>query len=149
MADRIAVVENGAIAEIGEKNRIFAAPATRAGARLTGCRNLSAVGERHGTRVTASDWGIELHVPALRDDTTALGIRADRLRPGTGENSFRCRIVREIEEPLTRTLLLRPVGAAAGTPIAWTLPKESRPAIQANEIEICLPPEALLPLRGC
>jgi len=43
MSDRIAIMDNGSIQTIGLKKDVFAAPETRNGATLTGCKNISSV----------------------------------------------------------------------------------------------------------
>lgn len=148
MSDRIAIMANGTVEAIGEKQQVFEDPVTRAGALLTGCKNISAVTRTGADTVFAADWGISLRVPQLTDAVTAIGIRMRQIRAGKGENSFRCRVVEEIEDPFSFTLLLRPVDAAEGSPIGWVLPKEAWQGNRADEVEISLPLEAILCLRG-
>lgn len=147
MADSIAVMAHGRIETVGSKRAVFADPETRAGAILTGCKNISAVRHIDEETVYAVDWGIRLTVPNLTKEITAVGIRMRHIREGGGVNSFRCRVVSEIEDPFYCTLMLRPVNAGPGCPLGWLLEKERRLQIRSDAVEVCLPPESILLLR--
>ncbi len=148
MADKIAVMNNGAIEVIGGKKSVFAAPKTRIGAVLTGCKNISRLEPRSGSLVYAADWGMELTVPGDSSGAAYLGIRMHDICPGGGENAFRCRVVEEIENPFSFTIMLRPVGAEGSVPVGWELDKKLWSELRAREIDINLPKEAILLLEG-
>ncbi len=147
MADSIAIMDEGVIQTVGTKAAVFASPKTRKGAVLTGCKNISAVEPLPEGRVRALDWGIDLKTPPLPENVTAIGIRMHDLRRGAGENSFRCRVAEEIENPFSYTLLLRPVKAQKGVAIAWEVEKALWQESRETELDICLPPECILTLQ--
>ncbi len=149
MSDRIAVMDSGTVQALGTKHEVFAAPQTRKGAVLTGCKNISAIRPLGGGMVQALDWGIPLEAPTAGADTDAVGIRMHDIRAGSGPNSFRCRVAEEIENPFSYTVMLVPLQAACASPIGWELDKALWQSLRADEIEIQLPPAALLPLRDC
>ena len=147
MSHRIAVMDKGRIDTIGSRKAVFSDPQTRSGAVLTGCKNISAIRYEENGMVWATDWGIRLKVPLLPRDTTAIGIRMHSIRQGSGANCFRCHVEEEIENPFSYTIMLLPLNARGGVPIGWELGKAEWERIRAEEVEICLPPEALLLLK--
>ena len=147
MSDQIAVMDSGRIQALGTREQVFAHPMTRRGAMLTGCKFISSAQVLDEGKVLATDWGITLNVPELPQDITAIGIRMHNVVPGPGENCFRCRVVEEIENPFSYSLLLEPVGVTCKAPIGWDLDKETWQKNRAEEVEVCLPAEALLLLR--
>ena len=146
MARSIAVMDNGRIHRAGPREEVFAQPGTRAGAVLTGCKNISPLERLPDGRVRAVDWGMELEV---NDDGRAqyLGIRMHDIRPGGGENSFLCRVVEEIENPFSYTLMLRPLGQEDARPIGWELDKERWRQLRGEQVEISLPRASILLLE--
>lgn len=148
MADRIAVMHSGRVQTCGEKKDVFAAPMTRTGAMLTGCKNISPVERRGNSRIFAAEWGMELAVDSIPENTRYVGIRMHDLCPGEGENSVRCRVTEVIENPFSVVVMLRPVGAERAAAIGWETEKYIWAARQAEELTICLPREKLLMLEG-
>ena len=145
LADSIAVVSNGTIDVFGGKAQVFRNPQTRMSAMLTGCKNISSIETLDATHIRAADWGLTLEVPEIPADVKAVGIRMHDIRPGQGKNAFRCRVVGEIENPFSYTVMLQATPAAA--PVGWEMNKELWRTLRAEEIEVCLPPEALLLLK--
>ena len=82
----------------------------------------------------------------MNDDGRAqyLGIRMHDIRPGGGENSFLCRVVEEIENPFSYTLMLRPLGQEDARPIGWELDKERWRQLRGEQVEISLPRASIL-----
>ena len=141
MSDSIAIMDSGKIERIGPRSDVFADPRTRKGAILTGCKNISPI-RRNGGKIIATDWNVELDLPGLPPDVTAVGIRMKTIRPGPGENSIHCRVAEVIENPFSYTIMLdTPV------PLGWELLKQEWKAIENTEITIHIPNEALLLLR--
>lgn len=138
LSDRVAVMADGHVESIGPKQEIFAQPQTRNGAILTGCRNISKVLPGENGALWAQDWGLSLAMDAA--DCDCVGIRARDIQPGAGENSVLCRVVEEIENPFSVTVMLRPVGAADTTvPLIWELDKEKWHAERGPQQQISLP----------
>ena len=147
LSDSIAVVSDGSIDAVGSKSEVFHNPQTRMGAMLTGCKNISAVEILDENHIRATDWGLTLEVPEIPADTKAVGVRMHDIRPGAGKNTFRCRVVEEIENPFSYTILLQRVNSTGASPIGWVLEKAVWNKLRAPEIGVCLPPEALLLLK--
>ena len=143
--DSIAVVNSGTIDAFGTKAEVFRNPQTRMGAMLTGCKNLSAIEALDSTHIRAVDWDMTLEVPDIPADTKAVGIRMHDIRAGQGKNCFRCRVAGEIENPFSYTVMLR--ASPSAVPVGWEMNKEIWQELRAEQVDICLPPEALLLLK--
>ena len=142
MSDSIAIMDSGKIERIGPRSDVFADPQTRKGAILTGCKNISSIERLENGHVRAADWDMELDLPDLPQEITALGLRMKTIRSGPGENSRHCRVLDVIENPFSYTVMLdTPV------PLGWELLKQEWKAIENTEITIHVPKEALLLLR--
>ena len=146
MSDKIAVMDSGVIQTLGTRAQVFADPRTRKGAILTGCKNVSAVQHRADGSLWAADWGMTLNIPDVPADVTAVGLRMKTIRPGPGENGCLCRVVEEIENPFSYTIMLEPL-TGAPVPIGWEVLKPQWEALRTTEIEIHVPVEAILLLR--
>ena len=145
MADSIAIMNDGRVETLGPKQEVFRAPGTRSGAILTGCKNISRAEPVDQYRVKALDWGLTLKLARPAEGVTAVGVRAHDVRQGEGENLLLCRVEEEIENPFSRLVIARPEGAAS--PIVFETDKERWRAERGQEIQLNLPPEAILPLR--
>ncbi|MBR6028881.1 MAG: ATP-binding cassette domain-containing protein [Clostridia bacterium] len=151
LANVIAVMGSGCIETIGGKHEVFADPATRTGAVLTGCKNVSPVRRTGGQTFMAADWGIPLTLPGAPPDTAYVGIRMHDIRPareGETLNVFRCRVEEEIENPFSFTVMLRPENTAAPLPLGWEMEKPAWERLRAEWVTVCLPQEGLLKLKG-
>lgn len=148
MADSIAVVSDGTVEVFGDKRTVFAAPKTLAGAVLTGCKNISAAKKLGGGQLYAADWGICLSAREIPDSIAYVGVRMHELRLGGGINSFRCKVAQVIENPFSVTVMLQPPGNEGTAPIGLETDHETWQRHRADEVEICMPAEALLLLEG-
>ena len=147
LSDSIAVMRAGALEAIGPKHAVFADPKTRAGAVLTGCKNVSPLQKLDERHVLALDWGMPLALDRDVGDAAYIGIRMHDVVPGEGENAFRCRLAEEIENPFSYTLMLRNADAPDALPVGWETDKAAWRALRAEELTIRLPKESLLLLR--
>ena len=147
MSDSIAIMDSGRIEAIGTKADVFHNPLTRKGAMLTGCKNISAIKILESGQIWATDWDLALEVPRIPEDVSAVGIRMHDIRPGPGKNSYRCRVVEEIENPFSYTIMLKPTQGNWTSLLGWETDKETWKQIRSEEIDISLPPEALLLLK--
>ena len=147
LSDSIAIMDSGKIDTIGPKKAVFSAPQTISGAKLTGCKNISRIKKLDSTHVFALDWGIELSVPPMSDDITAIGIRMHGITAGDGENSFICSVSSEIENPFSHTVMLVPENAEGHTPIGWEMDKAVWAENKSDKIKVSLPQSAILLLR--
>lgn len=142
LADKIAVLHAGRVADYGAKERVFAAPATLQAARLTGCANISPLKPLDDGRVLATDWGIALQAARPLGGAAYLGIRAQDLRAGAGENSFACTVRERIDNPFSVTMLVQ--AAEGGSLIAWETDRETAAKITAGSVVLSLPQEKIL-----
>ena len=147
MSDSIAIMDGGEIQVIGPRSGVFENPRTRKAAILTGCKNISAIERLKDGYVRATDWNMDLFLPDLPSDITAVGVRMKTIRPGAGENQCRCRVVDVLENPFSYTVMLEPLEAPGTMTIGWQMLKQEWEAIQAPELTIRIPSEAILLLR--
>lgn len=147
MSHRIAVMDNGQLETTGSRDEVFLHPKTRKAAILTGCKNISAIERLDNGQIRAVDWGMVLDIPQLPANISAVGIRMHDISPEQGENTFRCNIIHEIENPFSCILMLRPVNSCCSGSIAWELDKECRGKLRGEEVTISLPAKSLLLLK--
>ena len=88
LSDTMALVENGHVTARGTKEAIFAHPRTRAGAALTGCKNLSPITLLPDGRMLADDWGVALAAGTVPKAARYVGIRMHAVQYGPGENEI-------------------------------------------------------------
>ena len=162
ITDRIAIMNNGRIETVGDRHSVFANPGTVYAARMTGCKNVAEAIPLAAARIKVPAWGMELEVPAFTDDITAVGIRMHDIHPGPGRNEFKCKIVEEIENPFSYTIMVTPDRQGDGSsvcrdvqteepspclPIGVELDKPTWEAARAESVTIHIPPENVLLLR--
>ena len=147
MSDSIAIMDGGEIQAIGSRNEVFNNPQTRRGAILTGCKNISAIERLENGFVWATDWDLELNIPNLPQDVTAVGLRMKSIRPGAGENGFICRVTDVIENPFSYTVMLTSVLSGDGASVGWELSREEWETMQADELRVHIPSRSILLLR--
>lgn len=148
LSDRIAIMNNGQVEAIGPRHTVFEDPKTRTGALLTGCKNISRIRKVNDHLIEALDWGIKLVVANKVTDESFAGIRTHEIQAAGEENKFRCKVVKEVENPFSCTVLLRPEGKAPAEPIGWEMDKGTWNRIRAEHIEISLPPGSVMLLKG-
>jgi molybdate transport system ATP-binding protein len=84
----LVIMDAGRVIAAGETPAVFERPPNVRSARLTGCKNISAVEKRGTRRVFARDWGVELATRDEVDDAvTHVGIRAHSLTPAGREEA--------------------------------------------------------------
>ena len=147
MSDSVAIMDGGEIQVIGPRSAVFENPRTRKAAVLTGCKNISAIERLEGGYVRATDWNMDLFLPDLPSEITAVGVRMKTIRPGAGENQCRCRVADVLENPFSYTVMLEPIGASDAKTLGWQMLKQEWEALCADEITIHIPREAILLLR--
>ncbi len=119
LCDRLALMQNGSIDAFGETRRIFACPETRAGAALTGCKNIVSAQKAGERRVFVPEWGITLQTAAqVKDGLKAIGIRAHYFG-NIEENSFHITAEEAIEQPFEWTVRFRYEGQEKNSPSVW------------------------------
>ena len=135
LCERIAVMHNGRIEEIGSVSELMERPATLAALRLTGCKNTSPVEKVGPTSVLALDWGMTFDVGReVPDDVAYLGIRAsyfhvdrDRAAGERGRNSYDLNVARVSDSRFERLVLLDVPRADAPSRLQWRVNKVGVP----------------------
>ena len=92
------------------------APATRAAALLSGCKNVSRAKRAGEYAVECLDWGVTLQTAQrVHEDVTFAGYRAHYfdLVDGPGENVVECRVVRAIDNIFSVIIMLQPANGTA------------------------------------
>ncbi len=147
MSDKIAVMDHGVIQAVGSRKEVFANPQTRSGAVLTGCKNISPIRVLGERKVLALDWDMELELEQDAQDAAYVGIRMHDICAEGEVNCFLCRVVEEIENPFSYTVMLRREGCEGTVPIGWEMEKEVWRRMRKEQLTICLPREAILLLK--
>ena len=107
--DRIAVVEDGHIMEIGTGDDLVIRPQSVAGVKLSGCKNATPAEYAGEHRVRLPKWGVDAETSeAVPRDVVCLGVRAFFLEraDGPGTNCYRVRVDRVSDSRFERTVLL-------------------------------------------
>ena len=128
MCGRIAVMESGKIKIVKETKELFADPESICAASITGCKNIAPARKIGEYEVEVPDWGIRLTTAKpVRDDVTAVGIRAHYFNTKTLQNRADVVYAGEMEEPFEVSVRFRWVGQSADTePLLWRVSKEKR-----------------------
>lgn len=153
LCTRACVLDHGRSEPVQTTHALFASPATLASCLLTGCKNISRARPIPGGRVEALDWGVTFSVyRPLPEGLTHVGVRAHALylADGPGENRFRCRVERVVEEPFSSVILLSVPGGRAGAPrMQMELDKDDFPCMrEQKELWLGCKAEDLLLLNG-
>lgn len=153
MCSELAVMSDGKMILKGETGKIFENPVKMEAARLTGCKNISAI-ERIGLRkLYAKDWKIHLDTAEEIGDTIKyVGIRAHDLKPVeeyTQPNVMEAEYVNSSQEPFEMQYLVRNSKEKEAEPVWWKFSKENKEALESQENlrYIMLPPEKLMLLQ--
>ncbi|SPF47970.1 hypothetical protein SBF1_3990003 [Candidatus Desulfosporosinus infrequens] len=81
MCQQITILEQGTQVEIGSKTAVFEQPRTKAGAKITGCANITGCNLMLKNQIQVNDWGCVLDIgQAVSNKITSVGIRANHLR---------------------------------------------------------------------
>ncbi len=108
MCGTIGVMNNGALTDVQDKESFFAHPSSVVAARLTGCKNITAL-TKDGF---ASDWGIKLSLPEGAGEYKFAGYRAHFFEV-TGEEKrgepdvFEVQVERVIDDTFSKTICFR------------------------------------------
>lgn len=129
------VMDKGNSVIFGNTKEIFENPKHLEAARLTGCKNISAIEKCDTYSVYAKDWGITLETEKpIPSNAKWVGIRAHQLVPVFGERQKNClklQLLDRAELPFEQNLYLKPEhGATSEKPICWFVQKENAKQIQ-------------------
>lgn len=111
-SDELFVIGQGRIMRQGRTKDIFADPKTVEVARLTGCKNFSAVRRIDAHTLEAKDWSINLRMEKeIPDGIEHIGYRAHYFEPVWGDRQENCipfKLVRVDELPFERNYYIMP-----------------------------------------
>ena len=132
LCERICVMHNGHVEEIGSIEDVVRRPQTLAALRLTGCKNTSRARKIGEEEVEALDWGMTFNVGReVPDNVEYLGIRASYFhvdnRAERGRNSYDLHVARVSDSRFERLVLLDAPRADAPTRLQWKVNKVSMP----------------------
>ncbi len=145
LSDQVLVMHNGKKEVCGSREEVFRNPRTRHAALLTGCKNIAPCEMISGSRMRIPQWGLLLNVPMQVHTPTYAGIRMHDICPGEGENTVRCDVVSEIENPFSFVVMLRPANQPDAAPFGWELDKELWHQLRSHQVTIHIPQTAILP----
>lgn len=126
-SEELFVMKDGKILRHGETKDVFHDPGSIDAARLTGCKNYSAVKALDDHTVELTDWGIILNTKReIPGGTRYIGYRAHHFQPIWGEredNCLRFDLARLDELPFEYNYYIRPESAGGSDPdenlICW------------------------------
>ena len=135
-----------------ETKEIFEHPRYLEAAKLTGCKNFSAVQKMGAHEVYALDWELMLHTKEeVTDDITHVGIRGHWMRPAdqAGKNTMGVQVQEYIENTFEHQYLLQNKEAKSSTALWWMCKKEDfQESPKEREPDyLYFPPEHLMLLR--
>lgn len=133
LCQRICVMHDGHVEEVGSVEDVVRRPQTLAALRLTGCKNTSRARKIGDEEVEALDWGMSFNVGReVPDNVAYLGIRASYFhvdnRAEGGRNSYDLHVARVSDSRFERLVLLDAPRVDAPTRLQWKVNKLGVPA---------------------
>ena len=149
---QLTLLHNGKEILTGETRQIFEKPQYLEAAKLTGCKNFSAVQKMGPHQVYALDWELMFHIQEeVSDEITHVGIRGHWMRPAneSGENVMAVQVEEYIENTFEHQYLIRNKEADGGTPLWWMCQKKDFQEKTEDRVPAYLyfPPEHLMLLK--
>ena len=148
----LSVVDGGRILVTDETKRLFENPRMLKAAKLTGCKNFSAVQRLGEHEIYATDWKMKRHTAEkVAEDITHVGIRGHWIRPEEkpGENCLEVQVDEYIETTFEHQYMIRKKDEEAAAGLWWMRPKNSfmeDPDMGLPKY-LYLPPEHLMLLK--
>jgi molybdate transport system ATP-binding protein len=130
--DRICVISDGRVAEIGPTEQIVNDPHTLAAVKLSGCKNVSAARRVDEHTVEATDWGMTFRTKReVPEGLGHVGIRAFYIHEASeahagGFNTYDLAVHRTSDSRFERSVMLQ--APSAGHLIQWKVDKLATPA---------------------
>lgn len=114
LCDDIAIIKQGKIDDIGEKNALFSMPKTFEAAKITGCKNFSAIKVEGPSQVFCEQWGIRLNTSVDTVDeishNSQICIRNQHLKlagEDNKDNCFKAWVADIVKTPTLLTLYIK------------------------------------------
>lgn len=126
LTDSIGIMVDGKLEMTGEKTSVFKSPKTKAGAILTGYKNISEIERLDDGCIYAKDWGVKLCIHEVVNEITYVGVRLHDLKivEEPEKNTFLCEVVDEIENPFSYTVVVCPVNGEKNSQFDIQIEKE-------------------------
>ena len=124
----LTILDSGQALTTGETKKLFERPGILQAARLTGCKNFSAVQKMGEHSIYAVDWDLMLQTKdVVPDDVTHVGIRGHWMKGSSegGENHMEVEVVEYMETTFEHQYLLKNKKGGDCQPMWWTCPKEA------------------------
>ncbi len=149
LSDSIATMRNGIIETIGNKHEVFHNPKTKNGAILTGCKNISKAEMIDEEHIYANDWDLMLRVFGVTSNVKYVGIRMHDVQVSSekDENTINCKVMGEIENPFSYTVMLHPMDKNVKTQIGIQMNKSDWKQMRSTRLTVCFPSDAILLLE--
>jgi len=125
LADSLIVLDEGRPAAAGNLREVFANPGNARAARITGCKNISAIEKTGERKIFAKDWGLELTTAdPVQENHAFAGIRAHGFiaEKKAGFNIFSVDIIDEIDGPFDKDIIFRAEGKTGN--LWWIVGKD-------------------------
>ncbi|MDO4841227.1 MAG: ATP-binding cassette domain-containing protein [Phoenicibacter congonensis] len=109
LTDKIAVIDNGQIVELCEKDDLVNNPQSLAGLKLSGCKNATPAEKTGEHTLHLPVWDIDVVTEdSIPDAITHFGVRAFRIQQtdGPGENCFPVRVLHVTDSRFDRSALV-------------------------------------------
>ena len=146
--NQLLVMGQGKIVENGDTRHLFDKPQVTETAKLTGCKNISAIERLEDYKVYAKDWDLVLvtneSVPIA---ATHIGVRAHNIHRAKGDevNCFQYEMLDQSETPFEYKYIIKKAGSKGGK-IWWLLAKAGVPL--SNTQKVYVKPEDLIILTN-
>ena len=151
--DRIAVMERGRVAEMSSPGDLVEQPRSKAGLRLTGCKNVVDIQRTASCEVAVPAWGVRLQTGSpVPEDAKTLGVHDIHVRKasGPGSNAFRVVVEDVYDARYDRTAALKFADAAGAMDetLLWRVQKIDVPEASlphaGDELWVQIPAEHLI-----
>ncbi|MDF2537496.1 MAG: transporter related protein [Herbinix sp.] len=151
--NKIAVMDQGKVIQMGDKEDVFQRPLDITAAKLTGLRNISRVRRLSDSEVLAVDWNIKLCVNQfVGEEIRYVGIRSQHLKPAQNSydiNTIKAGLTSLQEGPFDHKVLLHNSDSPQSESVCWVLSKQDWRNIYQEKLPqfITLPKEHILLLK--
>ena len=149
---QLTLLHNGKEILTGETREIFGNPQYLEAARLTGCKNFSAVQKMGSHELYALDWELLLRTEQeVTEDITHVGIRGHWMRPAdaAGENTMEVQVEEYIENTFEHQYLICNKAAKESGTLWWMCQKKNFQETAKDNIPkyLYFPPEHVMLLK--
>ncbi len=129
--NRIAVVEDGHLAELGNTQEILKHPTTLATLKLSGCKNISRFDVLDSSHIHAIDWDITFDLGkefSIPKEANHLGIRTGAIRivgaDEQGDNIQALKVHRVSDSRFERSVILNTPASESNVRLFWRIAKD-------------------------